>query len=53
LAGLVDRFFKTFTIAAGGKHASEPQDHGFMYAWSFYDHDGHHWEVLWMDKAAR
>jgi predicted lactoylglutathione lyase len=24
-------------------------DHGFMYGWSFYDLDGHHWEVLWMD----
>jgi hypothetical protein len=25
-----------------------------MYAWSFYDPDGHHWEVFWMDpKAAR
>ena len=35
--------------AAGGKHAMEPQDHGFMYGWSFYDLDGHHWEVLWMD----
>ena len=35
--------------AAGGKHAMDPQDHGFMYAWSFYDLDGHHWEVLWMD----
>ncbi len=36
-------------VAAGGSHAVEPQDHGFMYAWSFYDLDGHHWEVLWMD----
>jgi uncharacterized protein len=36
-------------VASGGQHAMEPQDHGFMYAWSFYDPDGHHWEVLWMD----
>lgn len=36
-------------IDAGGRHAMDPQDHGFMYAWSFYDLDGHHWEVLWMD----
>jgi predicted lactoylglutathione lyase len=36
-------------IAAGGSHAAEPQDHGFMYGWSFYDLDGHHWEVFWMD----
>ena len=39
-------------IAAGGTHAQEPQDHGFMYGWSFYDLDGHHWEVFWMDPAA-
>ena len=30
-------------IAAGGKHAMDPVDHGFMYGWSFYDLDGHHW----------
>ena len=36
-------------IAAGGRNAMPPQDHGFMYGWSFYDLDGHHWEVLWMD----
>ena len=36
-------------IDAGGKHAMDPIDHGFMYGWSFYDLDGHHWEVLWMD----
>jgi uncharacterized protein len=39
-------------VAAGGSHAMDPQDHGFMYAWSFYDPDGHHWEVFWMDPAA-
>jgi uncharacterized protein len=39
-------------IAAGGTHALEPQDHGFMYGWSFYDLDGHHWEVFWMDPSA-
>jgi uncharacterized protein len=39
-------------IAAGGSHAMEPQDHGFMYGWSFYDPDGHHWEVLWMDPKS-
>ena len=36
-------------IDAGGAHAMDPVDHGFMYGWSFYDLDGHHWEVLWMD----
>jgi predicted lactoylglutathione lyase len=39
-------------IAEGGSHAADPQDHGFMYAWSFYDLDGHHWEVFWMDPSA-
>jgi predicted lactoylglutathione lyase len=39
-------------LASGGTRAGEPMDHGFMYAWSFYDPDGHHWEVLWMDPAA-
>ena len=36
-------------LANGGECAMEPQDHGFMYGRSFYDLDGHHWEVLWMD----
>jgi predicted lactoylglutathione lyase len=40
-------------IAAGGKHAAEPQDHGFMYGRSFYDLDGHQWELIWMDPQAR
>jgi predicted lactoylglutathione lyase len=44
----VDDMVKT-AIAAGGAHAADPMDHGFMYAWSFYDPDGHHWEVLHMD----
>ena len=38
-------------VAAGGSHAADPQDHGFMYGWSFYDPDGHHWEVFWMDPS--
>ena len=47
----VDELVKK-AIAAGGTHAVDPQDHGFMYGWSFYDPDGHHWEVFWMDPAA-
>jgi predicted lactoylglutathione lyase len=39
-------------IDAGGSHAMDPMDQGFMYGWSFYDLDGHHWEVLWMDPNA-
>jgi uncharacterized protein len=38
-------------VAAGGKPAMDKQDHGFMYGGSFYDLDGHHWEVLWMDMS--
>jgi predicted lactoylglutathione lyase len=38
-------------LTAGGKRAKDSVDHGFMYGWSFYDLDGHHWEVLWMDPA--
>ena len=46
----VDELVQT-AIAAGGTHAMDPQDHGFMYGWSFYDIDGHHWEVLWMNSS--
>jgi hypothetical protein len=49
--GEVETMVKT-AVANGGKHAMDPQDHGFMYGWSFYDPDGHHWEVMWMDAAA-
>jgi uncharacterized protein len=44
----VDQMVKK-ALAGGGKPAMDSTDHGFMYAWSFYDLDGHHWEVLWMD----
>jgi predicted lactoylglutathione lyase len=47
----VDEMVKK-AVAAGGKHAVDPVDHGFMYGWSFYDVDGHHWEVFWMDPKA-
>jgi uncharacterized protein len=47
----VDEFVAK-AVANGGTHAMEPLDHGFMYGWSFYDLDGHHWEVLWMDPNA-
>jgi len=38
-------------IAAGGSHAADTQDHGYMYGWSFRDLDGYHWEVFWMDPS--
>ena len=49
--GEVDQLVEK-AVAAGGARAMPPQDHGFMYGSSFYDPDGHHWEVLWMDPAA-
>ena len=39
-------------LAAGGQPSNEPQDHGFMYARSFQDLDGHLWEVFHMDPEA-
>lgn len=41
---LVNRAFEL-----GAVRAKPAVDHGFMYSWSFYDLDGHHWEVLWLD----
>jgi predicted lactoylglutathione lyase len=39
-------------LAAGGSEADEAEDLGFMYSRSFYDLDGHGWQVMWMDPAA-
>jgi predicted lactoylglutathione lyase len=39
-------------LEAGGKPSKEPQDHGFMYGWSFEDIDGHLWELFFMDESA-
>ena len=44
---LVDR-----ALAMGGTSSNEPSDEGFMYGRSFFDLDGHAWEVMWMDPAA-
>ena len=38
-------------LALGGSPTTDPQDEGFMYGRSFYDLDGHAWEVIWMDPA--
>ncbi|WFN92306.1 VOC family protein [Gordonia sihwensis] len=35
-----------------GATAGDVEDHGFMYGSSFYDLDGHGWEIMWMDPAA-
>jgi predicted lactoylglutathione lyase len=39
-------------LAAGGKAAREPKDHGFMYERAVEDPDGHIWEIFWMDPSA-
>lgn len=46
----VDELVKK-ALEAGGSRAMDAQDHGFMYGWSFYDLDHHHWELVWMDPA--
>lgn len=46
----VDRLVRT-ALDNGGTRSQEPMDHGFMYAWSFADVDGHLWEVMWMDMS--
>ncbi|WP_306522809.1 VOC family protein [Gemmatimonas sp.] len=38
-------------LANGGSPAQPLQDHGFMFQWSFYDPDGHHWEPFYMNPA--
>jgi hypothetical protein len=44
----VDELIKK-AVDAGGTIYREPDDHGWMYAHSFADLDGHQWEVLYMD----
>ncbi|MBK9422205.1 MAG: glyoxalase/bleomycin resistance/extradiol dioxygenase family protein [Flavobacteriales bacterium] len=39
-------------IASGATECRPAEDHGFMYARSFNDLDGHIWEVFWMDPSA-
>lgn len=40
-------------ISAGGRAPRPPQDHGFMYAHSFEDLDGHLWELVHMVDASQ
>jgi uncharacterized protein len=44
--------FADKALASGGSPAMPPIDYGFMYGRSFYDPDGHHWEIFYMDPAA-
>ena len=47
----VDEMVKT-AVDAGGSIYMEPQDHGWMYAHSFADLDGHQWEIMYMNENA-
>ncbi|WP_369137412.1 VOC family protein [Modestobacter versicolor] len=38
-------------LAAGGVEADGLEDHGFMCSRSFFDLDGHGWQVMWMDPT--
>lgn len=47
----VDQLVNT-ALSSGGSPAAEKQEESFMYGRSFYDPDGHHWEVIYMDPQA-
>ena len=42
----------TIAIASGGNEHREKQDHGWMYARSMEDLDGHIWEIMFADPSA-
>ena len=39
-------------LAHGATPVQDPQDQGYLYGRSFFDLDGHGWEVMWMDPSA-
>jgi hypothetical protein len=39
-------------LAAGAVDHDDADDQGYMYSRSFFDLDGHGWQVMWMDPAA-
>ena len=39
-------------LVAGAREADGPEDHGFMYTRSFFDLNGHGWQVMWMTPVA-
>ena len=43
--------FTDKALASGGQPANDPIEMDFMYGRSFYDPDGHLWEVMWMDTS--
>lgn len=46
----VDRVSAT-ALAEGATEADGAEDFGFMYTRSFFDLDGHGWQVMWVDAA--
>ena len=44
----VDALMDKALLAGAGEARDEAQDLGFMYGRSFFDLDGHQWELLWM-----
>ncbi|MEJ8310797.1 VOC family protein [Agrobacterium larrymoorei] len=47
----IDSMLKT-ALSSGGHEWKPVQDHGFMYAASFQDPDGHVWELVYMTEQA-
>ncbi|CAD0002651.1 MULTISPECIES: VOC family protein [Flavobacterium] len=41
----------TAVVKAGGKLHNEAKDYGWMYQRDFFDLDGHHWEIFFMDES--
>jgi predicted lactoylglutathione lyase len=39
-------------LTLGGRPAVAANDGGYLYGRSFYDLDGHAWELLWTDQSA-
>lgn len=39
-------------VKAGATEPKGPIDYGFMYSRSYYDPDGHTWEIVWMDESS-
>jgi predicted lactoylglutathione lyase len=47
----VDELVNT-ALAAGATSLNDTQDQDWMYGRGFYDLDGHHWEIMYMDPRA-
>ena len=46
----VDEIMAKVAIA-GGNEYTESKDYGWMYQRTFFDLDGHHWEIFYMDES--